>query len=299
MLSQLFAGNKSELIKLLKQKDKEFLIKYLKDILPLQQWLVKSKMSQSVLTSEDDGLSVVSKIVVSRSEDDSLTFEVNKQCFRQLGVHEPMKENVIDAVVALFQLRDDRIFESHTSVNSNRHGYRPWQRSIYLRASFWEALIQGIKSLDQLREEYFGQDWIVDNYLHIYIYVNSFDAASVDPWALLQVNLVTHNIVYFDGRNNGRAEPVPPGLMTFLTMVRDILQPLLSTLVPAFNLQWQCTSFRQTYFELLDNNYDSGVYITAITYFLSVGVPLYFDRNSIARLRMNLAYWILVGSLPI
>ena len=60
MVSQLFAGNKSELIKLLKQKDKEFLIKYLKDILPLQQWLVKSKMSQSVLTSEDDGLSVVS-----------------------------------------------------------------------------------------------------------------------------------------------------------------------------------------------------------------------------------------------
>ncbi len=120
MVSQLFAGNKSELIKLLKQKDKEFLIKYLKDILPLQQWLVKSKMSQSVLTSEDDGLSVVSKIVVSRSENDSLTFEVNKQCFRQFGVHEPMKENVI-----VFQLRDDRIFESHTSVNSNRHGYRP------------------------------------------------------------------------------------------------------------------------------------------------------------------------------
>ena len=65
-------------------------------------------MSQSIITSEDDGLSVVSKIVVSRSEDDSLSFEVNKQCIRQLGVHEPMKENVIDAVAAFFQLRTRR-----------------------------------------------------------------------------------------------------------------------------------------------------------------------------------------------
>jgi hypothetical protein len=58
----LFVGTKSELVTLLKRMDKEFLIKYLKDILPLQQWLVKTKMDHSVLTSEDDGRTVVSTI---------------------------------------------------------------------------------------------------------------------------------------------------------------------------------------------------------------------------------------------
>jgi len=284
-----YVGSKSELVTFLKQKDKEFLIKYLRDILPLQQWLVKSKMSHSILTSEDDGLIVVSKIK---------NFEVTKECYRQLGINESVKTALMDAVAFLFQLRDDRIFDSHQSVNSNRNGYRLWKRSIYLGASFWGVLLEGIKSLDQLKEEYFGPDWNSENYLNVYIYLNSFDGDSVDPWALIQINLVTHTITYFDGRIDGRVEPVPPALNGFLILVKDLLQPLLSALVPDFTNEWHCIVYRETYFEQLDNDFDSGLYITAITYFLSVGVPLFFGRNSIVRLRMNLAYWILVGELP-
>jgi len=265
------------------------LIKYLRDILPLQQWLVKSKMSHSILTSEDDGLAVVSKIK---------TLEVTKECYRQLGINESVKAALMDAVASLFQLRDDRIFDSHQSVNSNRNGYRLWKRSIYLGASFWGVLLEGIKSVDQLKEEYFGPDWNSENYLNVYIYLNSFDGDSVDPWALIQLNVVTHTITYFDGRIDGRVEPVPPALNEFLTLVKDLIQPLLSALVPDFTNEWHCNVYRETYFEQLDNDFDSGLYITAITYFLSVGVPLFFGRNSIVRLRMNLAYWILVGELP-
>ena len=285
-----YIGSKSELVTFLKQRDKEFLIKYLRDILPLQQWLVKSKMSHSILTSEDDGLTVVSKIK---------DFEVTKECYRQLGINESVKEKLMDAVASLFQLRDDRIFDSHQSVNSNRNGYRLWKRSIYLGASFWGVLLEGIKSVEQLKEEYFGPDWNnSENYLNVYIYLNSFDGDSVDPWALIQVNVVTHAITYFDGRIDGRVQPLPPALVEFLILVKDLLQPLLSALVPDFTNEWHCVVYRETYFELLDNDFDSGVYITAITYFLSVGVPLFFARNSIVRLRMNLAYWILVGELP-
>lgn len=84
-----YVGSKSELVTFLKQKDKEFLIKYLRDILPLQQWLVKSKMSHSILTSEDDGLTVVSKIK---------NLEVTKECYRQLGINESVKTALMDAV---------------------------------------------------------------------------------------------------------------------------------------------------------------------------------------------------------
>jgi hypothetical protein len=93
--------------------DKEFLFKYLKGILSLQQWLVKTMMGHSVLTSEDDGRTVVSIIN---------GFDVTKECFRQLGVHQSLKEGVMDTVASLFQLRDERIVDSHLSVNSNPFG---------------------------------------------------------------------------------------------------------------------------------------------------------------------------------
>ena len=35
-------------------------MKYLKDITPLQQWLVRQKMSRSILTNEDDGRTIIS-----------------------------------------------------------------------------------------------------------------------------------------------------------------------------------------------------------------------------------------------
>lgn len=143
-------------------------------------------MSHSILTSEDDGLAVVSKIK---------TLEVTKECYRQLGINESVKAALMDAVASLFQLRDDRIFDSHQSVNSNRNGYRLWKRSIYLGASFWGVLLEGIKSVDQLKEEYFGPDWNSENYLNVYIYLNSFDGDSVDPWALIQLNVLSHTLM--------------------------------------------------------------------------------------------------------
>lgn len=266
-------------------------MKYLKVILPLQQWLVKSKMDRSILTSADDA-----QIVVCSIKD----FEVTKECYRQLGVNNSLKENVMDAVAALFQLRDDRISDSHQSVNSNRNNYRVWLRTRYLGSSFWRVLLEGAKSIDELKVEYFfGENWKAEEYRYVFLYLNSFDPSSVDPWAIIRVDLVTHSIEYLDGRVDGRAPVHPPGLNVFLHLVKDLLQPLLTTLVPGFINDWQCGVFRETYFQLLDNQYDSGIYATAITYFLSRGVPLFFDQNSITRLRMTIAYWMLVGELPI
>jgi hypothetical protein len=287
----IIAGSKLELVNFLKQRDKEFLMKYLKDVTPLQQWLVRQKMSRSILTNEDDGRTIISTVKV---------FEVTKDCFRQLGLNNSLKEIVMDAIAALFQLRDDRISDSHHSVNSNRNGYRVRKRSLYLSASFWRVLLEGTKSVEDLKEEYFfGADWKVDEYLYLYIYLNSFDAGSADPWAMIRINLVTHRIVYVDGRIDGRIQPLPPALAHFLGLLNALLQPLLSYLFPGFTNEWQCEVYRETFFELLDNQYDSGLYVTAVTYYFSIGVPLFFDRNSIARLRMNLAYWMLVGELPI
>ena len=116
---------------------------------------------------------------------------------------------------------------------------------------------------------------------------------------MIRFNLVNHRIVYVDGRINGRMQPLPPALAHFLGLFNALLQPLLSYLFPGFTNEWQCEVYRETFFELLDNQYDSGLYVSAVTYYFSIGVPLFFNRNSITRLRINLAYWMLVGKSPI
>ena len=70
-------------------------------------------------------------------------------------------------------------------------------------------------------------------------------------------------------------QPVLQALVQYLNLVKDLLQPLLSALVPAFTNEWQSIVYRETYFEMLNNQFDSGVYVTALTYF-SVSEYRYF-----------------------
>lgn len=277
-------------MKILKQKDKDFIAKYSKEISPLQQWLVKSKMEHSVLTSAEDGHIPVSSID---------NFSVTKAAFQQLGVNYSLKSDLMDAVACLFQKRDSRIFESHELVNSNRHGYQRFKQSLYLPTEFWRRLLDGATA-DELKESFFlGVDWNPEKYLFIYIFATSYDSTSIDPWALFRIDLSTHSINYVDGRIDGRVEVLPPQLVNFLHLVKISMQPLLQYLLPDYIGNWQCNAFRETYFELLNNQYDSGLYTIACTYYLSHGTPLFFKHNSITRLRMTLGYWILVGELPI
>ena len=75
----LYSGNKPELIRIIKQKDKAFLMKFLREISPMQQFLVKSKMDRSILVAVVDAESVVCTI--------NTDFEVTKGTYRQLSLN--------------------------------------------------------------------------------------------------------------------------------------------------------------------------------------------------------------------
>ena len=287
----LSSGNKPELIRIIKQKDKAFLMKFLREVAPMQQYLVKTKMDRSVLVSADDAESIVCTI--------NKDLEVTKGTFRQLGLNMSLGKSVMDTVSFLFQMRDDRIHTSYESVNSNRHGYQPWKRSKFLPVSFWDLVIVGTDAIDLIARFFSEPEWKTTSYRFIYFHVYSYNPAAVDRWAIARIDFDLHTVEYFDGRVDGRPNLKPPELTNFLDALKTVLRPILVSLCPEYMEEWVCSAYTETYFELLDNNYDSGVYTTAITYFLCQTMPLYFDRISIQRLRMSLAYWILVGELPI
>ena len=52
------------------------------------------------------------------------------------------------------------------------------------------------------------------------------------------------------------------------------------------------------HFPILQNDFDSGMYVFMFTYFAVFESPIFFDNDDIIRMRKQLAYWILKEYLP-
>lgn len=52
------------------------------------------------------------------------------------------------------------------------------------------------------------------------------------------------------------------------------------------------------HFPLLQNDFDSGMYVFIFTYFSVFESPIFFDNDDVIRMRKQLAYWILKEYLP-
>ncbi len=140
-------------------------MKFLREVAPMQQYLVKTKMDRSVLVSADDAESIVCTI--------NKDLEVTKGTFRQLGLNMSLGKSVMDTVSFLFQMRDDRIHTSYESVNSNRHGYQPWKRSKFLPVSFWDLVIVGTDAINLIARFFSEPEWKTTSYRFIYFHVYS------------------------------------------------------------------------------------------------------------------------------
>jgi hypothetical protein len=65
-------------------------MKFLREVAPMQQYLVQTKMDRSVLVSADDTESIVCTI--------NNDLEVTKGTFRQLGINMSLGKSVMDTV---------------------------------------------------------------------------------------------------------------------------------------------------------------------------------------------------------
>jgi hypothetical protein len=52
------------------------------------------------------------------------------------------------------------------------------------------------------------------------------------------------------------------------------------------------------YYEALENDFDSVVYLVIIIYFLVLEMPIYFTTDQVPALRKKVAFWMLNEQLP-
>lgn len=282
----------------LKAKDLEFATLFYKRLLPSSEWLVTQKIGLSLLSSPDDAEQIVANVGEQKP--------VSKRVFRNFTSSQPLSHECVDIYCKLFQIRDDRIAESHHDINHERTSYQPFGRSIFLGNSFCSNLTSTLlpDHIPLLLQQYFPVDWKVEETAFIFLMLNcslTSEEPHPDSWSLIRIDLQEHKLEYCDPRLNRGVSPLPEFATNNLRNAAfNILAPVLRVVLPSYEGDWPIIILENQYFAYLPNanQNDCGIYLLACVYFLVQHVPISFDQECINRLRRQLAYWILCGALP-
>lgn len=280
------SGDKAELIASIKRRDLQFVVQICKELEPSNEFFVEERIGPVLVASMVDlDFSVVT--IAGQS--------VTKGMLRQFLPHRAIESNVMALSMQLFQDRDETICETHALVNDSRANYVKLRRSKFLPYSCYLKLSSGAATLDAIKAEYFA-DWSEVDYCYIFFLVEAPGEELQDKWALLFVDMSISQIQYLNPRKNGE-DPFTRATRQVCQEFQDVLQPFLVQLMPDNQVEWK-TSLTPTAFNpACTNEYDTGMYVIVIIYFIVYKAPIHFEPDIIPMLRKKWAYWLLSTKL--
>ena len=126
-----------------KSFDKTFLCTIFRPLLSDQRLLVESKINLPIRTVEEG-----ERMVTSSKIGENLGVLVTRTHFRSLGYGKCPKE-VMDAVLDLFQARDDRICSAYKDNHDGERDFEPRRKTLYVKSDFIKGLMNSSsESLD-------------------------------------------------------------------------------------------------------------------------------------------------------
>lgn len=209
---------------------------------------------------------------------------VQKETFMEFEAGHMISERLMSAMLHLLSRRDFRVVQGYSDRYSRSPHYVAWRPSLYYNANF----------LRHLQDAQHLLQW--PNAYRVYIAVKSPDT-NIDDWALLIVDISTRSLFYLDPRRpvyDPADQVMTQKLLEYETAINRIL-PIcgLDATVP-----WRCALYPHQYFEPLNNDCDSGMYVFTLMYFLSAPCPLAFKAVDIVKFRSSFAYFMLSGDIP-
>jgi len=284
--------------KYLKAKDLEFVTLFSRQLLPSSEWLVTQKLGHSLLESSEDADQVIANI--------GGQLPVTKVQFRTFANNGRLTSQCMDIVCKMFQMRDDRIAEVFHDVNHRRTNYQPYKRTVFLGNTFCSNLSSTLDPdhIQLLIAQYFPQDWKVADTSYLVLLMNTslvLEQPTVDSWSMIRIDLESRKMLYCDPRLD-RGPALSDFATNSLERIRSaILVPVLRGIFPTYEGNWSLGILDHQYYPTLatTNEQDCGVYLVACIFFSAQAVPVYINENGgIARLRKQLAYWILCEAFP-
>jgi hypothetical protein len=251
----------------------------------------------------------------------SVTFKILRQ-FRPVKL---LDSDCMYCVKELFRSRSEKIYNVHKQINGRKADYESVNPAKILKLK--QNLFFDCKTFrfileytDQLNDENFiannwrrlfpGLDYdlnIFSNINRIYYLVKNSEDENIDDWRLLILDLTYKRLYFIDPKYPNNLELIEN------EAERGPLEEVMSGYKSALNNMWRaifpnydyennlggfiCTIFPYQYQEVLLNNFDSGVYVATILYFLVTDTPIYFRMEDCPHLRNFFAYWLNTGEL--
>lgn len=222
---------------------------------------------------------------------------VTRTIIRQLKPVVQIRPDCMKIICELFNKRDDRICQSHKDVNQDSQYYQEFRPSFFYPTEFMESLI--LDPTSDIDFQIMRRENVVLSNAHRLFFTYQNDELT-DSWCLLVVDITIRKIYYIDPKLN-LAELLPHDirLEILLEKFEIALNPFLSSVINTFEGNWQCDVFPDAMFVPLQNDFDSGIYLAAIMYFIVQDCPPTFLESNVNKFRSSFAYWILNEALPI
>ena len=229
---------------------------------------------------------------------DTISIPISRGLIRQFIAAKPIGKQAVDVVMALFQIRDNRLNSTHNQINGQHQDFVPWDTTVFATVEFFERLREDPEiTIDNLGLCCFTTlevQRVKGLFLPLFHATNHY--------LLIKIDIIDHHIGIIDLLH----EFDPINLENLCISVETTLFPFLQRNF-GHDIQWTCGLLSLPY---LDNRHEfyqidnatsniSAIAMAAVLFFMVHESPVFLEAKSLENFRSLLAYWILQGELPI
>lgn len=229
------------------------------------------------------------ELTTDKSENELCT--VGEQSVTHSMIQQFLPGNAIHAsnilvVRKLLELREVRVQGAHADVNREKDTYIKLKENYFLLNDFLELIMDNPRNA--LLSTYFPQNMLDISHKWFIMYPQRQN--EVLNWRLIVVCHSAKKIYFIDPkmpRVGADYENEMWGL--YSTKINEFMDP---------EHDYEYEVYPYQYYEALENDFDSVVYLVIIIYFLVLEMPIYFTTDQVPALRKKVAFWMLNEQLP-
>lgn len=272
-------GSKSILLTRVKETDKDYLTILYKALTPENHYFLSHILHRPYQNASDgDEIKVTSndgKLSLTRSQ------------IRQFNVGQSLGVEVMEFLMNLMNERNQLMMDTHFRKSGNTKNYQPLKRNFFLMAFPNLAEIPTVKLEDMNK-----------------VFINFKQSMSEndeveDSWVGLVVDFLRKAVYYVDPKYSGDVIITPP-LSLKLQRYKDNIRQWMSRCnwIPPEPFECKLYPSKEHCFDVIQNNSDSGIYLTVINDMISHDCPRCFAHDDIYTFRLNLSYAVLNNYYP-
>jgi len=199
--------------------------------------------------------------------------QVTRSMFRQLQEGDVVDLDLMKLIVAMFQERDNSICRANHDQYMKKKNYHPLQRSLFHVC----ASVEEIASIVVFGDPNAYSSFIIFHH--------------ESKWKIIMLNISSKEIFFINPDN------AVDDHWTLHSILRSINELYLPRLLGQDQYNWNMTRYEHQYYDAMERDEDSGIYIFGILLFLVQGMPIVFQKQDIEQVRLKLGHCLFQGKL--